>query len=94
MWPNNQQDHTSIAPSVPWHQRDSIFMNLLLVPIVHHLNFNGKVYVDDFLLERGFFSVRGHIKITNGEAMSCVTGSMLDYSDGTSDVQVGRSMCV
>jgi hypothetical protein len=40
---------------------DSIFMNLLLVPVVHHLNYDGKVYVDDFLLERGFFSLRGDI---------------------------------
>jgi hypothetical protein len=48
----------------------SIIINLLLVPLVHHLDYEEKIHVEDFLLEREFHPQRAYIEITNGEAMS------------------------
>lgn len=48
----------------------SIFTNLLLVPLVHRLDYEEKMYVEDFLLEREFHPRRAYIETMNGEAMS------------------------
>lgn len=49
MMPKNQLDHARDCFSMSYIWRGFVFMNLLLVPLVHRLDYNGKVYVESFL---------------------------------------------